>query len=98
MSEKNPIKILSENTGISIGLLFLMGGFLVGACGWAYNQTMAINEIRYELKELRHAIQTQWTRQDHEIWALQLALKNPQLSIPLQAEAVPSLRNERKIQ
>lgn len=83
MSDKNPIKILSENTGISISLLFLMGGLLVGAIGWAWQQSVAMSEIRYELKELRMMIQTQWTRQDQELWAMKLALNNPTIDVPL---------------
>lgn len=59
---------------------------MTGVIAWGYNQTMAMNEIRYELKELRTMIQTQWTRQDHDIWAMQLALRNPSVVVPLNGE------------
>lgn len=80
---KNPFTVLSENTTISVGLLVVCGSLVIGACGWAYNQSVAMNDIRYELKELRQMIQAQWTKQDHDIFALQLALKNPNLEVPL---------------
>jgi hypothetical protein len=68
-------QILGTNTLIPLGLVISLCAGVV----WISTQ---LNEIRFRLEALDEKLETQWTSQDMENWALRFKMANPDIEIP----------------
>ena len=85
------IAALTPDTDITVTLAAAGGAF--AAVFWAgWKIANAIRDLVEEIKGLRKDVRAAWTREEHERWSFQLAMKNAKL--PLVVPAVPARAEE----